>query len=125
MEYTPSLLPEIDAVEVVDLEAVVGNRFNTFMREAATAPCVWVGGEAAENIARLWRQLPPAEPMRCHTPPYGFRFYKDDDLILQASVCWNCNNIFIDSNGQELGYTFDGAHPDSRELLALAKQIMA
>ncbi|KAF3889242.1 MULTISPECIES: hypothetical protein [Nostocales] len=124
MNYDVAQLPEIDAVEIVNLQDVLSNHINSFMQAAASAPCVRVTDETAQSIARLWRQLPFAEQMRCHAPPYGFRFYKDDNLILQASVCWGCNNIFIDMEGRALVYTFDAEHPYSRTLLSLAKHIM-
>jgi hypothetical protein len=125
MEYNTSQLPEIDAVEVVNLRDIMGNRVNTYMKEAVSAPFVRVTGEVAQDIARLWRLLPVAEQMRCHVPSFGLRFYNNDNLHLQASVCWQCNNIFVDIGEQELSYTFDAQHSYSQELLALVKQIMA
>lgn len=124
MEYPVSQLPEVDAVEVVKLRGISGKPVSKYMRESSSTRSVRVVGDVAQNIARLWRQLPFAEQMRCHIPPYGFRFYQNNQLILQASVCWKCNNIHIDMDGQSLRYTFDAQHLYSQELLLIAKQIM-
>ncbi len=119
MDYEVSQLHEIDAVEIVDLRGVLGNRVSTFMREAVAAPFVRLEGEGAQNVARLWRLLPPGEAMRCHVPSIGLRFYRDETLLLQASLCWDCNNIFIDYGSRELFYAFDANSADAQELLRL------
>ncbi|HLO86169.1 MAG TPA: hypothetical protein VK203_14330 [Nostocaceae cyanobacterium] len=89
------------------------------MRIAKNAPFVRVKGETAQQIARLWRQLPPDEQMRCHIPPFGLRFYIGNKLLVQGSVCWQCNNIYVEENGEDLVYEFDAQHPHSQQLLAL------
>lgn len=116
MDYEPSQLPEVDAVELVDLKGLQLNRVSEYMR---IAPFVRVKGETAQQIARLWRQLPPDEQMRCHVPPFGLRFYMGNKLLVQGSVCWSCNNIYVEENGEGLAYEFDGQHPHSQQLLAL------
>ena len=125
MDYEVSLLPEIEAVEIVDLRDVAGNRVSTFMREAADAPFVLLKSEDAQNVARLWRSLPPSEEMRCHVPRFGFRFYRDKNLVLQASVCWQCDNIFIDGAGRESFYAFDAQSAPARELLRFVEKLTA
>lgn len=125
MDAQISQLPEIDAVEIVDLRGVEGNRVSTFMREAAATPCVRLEGEAAQNIARLWRSLPPSEAMRCHVPRYGFRFYHNGTLVLQASVCWRCHNIFIDWQDRESFYAFDAESAQAQELLRIVEEIIS
>ena len=52
--------------------------------------------------------------MRCHNPPFGLRFYTEDGLQRQCSICWRCNNIHGD-----FGYEFDADHAISQKLLAL------
>lgn len=116
MDYEPSQLPEVDAVELVDLKGLQLNRVSEYMR---IAPFVRVKGETAQQIARLWRQLPPDEQMRCHIPPFGLPFYEGNKLLVQGSVCWQCNNISVEENGEDLVYEFDAQHPHSQQLLAL------
>ena len=125
MEYDASELGAVDAVEVVDLRDVLGNRASTFMEEAQSAPCVRVTGETAQKIAQLWHELPDAEQMRCHVPPFGLRFFREEKRVLQASICWHCNNIFIDKDGENLSYKFDGRHQSSQQLFAILQNIMS
>jgi hypothetical protein len=122
MDYEPSQLPDVDAVELVDLRGIKLHQVKEYMR-AKDASHVRVKGETAQQIAYLWRQLPPDEPMRCHLPPFGLRFYAGNKLLVQGSVCWQCNSIWIEENGEDLGYTFDGEHKHSRQLFALLKKI--
>lgn len=124
MEYIPSLLPEVDAVEVVDLRGIIANRINEYMAGGIFAPNVRVTDEKAQLLAHLWRQLSAAGQMRCHIPPFGFRFYHSGALLLQASVCWRCNNIFIKMDEKDLSYQFNGMDANAQELLALANEIM-
>jgi hypothetical protein len=123
MDYQPSQLPDIDAVELVDLEGLQPNRVSEYMKIAKNAPHIHVQGDTAQQIAHLWRQLPPDEQMRCHNPPFGLRFYRGNNLLIQGSVCWECNNIFVEENGENLAYTFDGQHAHSQQLLALLEQL--
>jgi hypothetical protein len=123
MNYNPAQLSSIDAVEIVDLKSVDPDRASDYMKEAVAAPQIRVTDELAQQIASLWRKLPLGEPARCHIPPYGLRFYNGGDLLLQASICWQCNNIFGDEKGNSFGYLFDAEHSYSRELLATCKQI--
>ena len=118
----PSSLPPIDAVEAVDLAGLDPDRVSEYMAAAVNAPRVAVTGSDAERIACLWRGLPEGEQMRCHIPPFGLRFYSRRRLICEASVCWECNNIFGNAGGEHLWYGFDASHEHSRELLAACKR---
>jgi hypothetical protein len=124
MDYQPNQLPAIDIVEIVDLKGLRPNRVSQYMQIAQDVLQVRVEGETAQRLAQLWRQLPPDEPMRCHTPPFGLRFYAGNQLLVQGSVCWRCNNIFIEENGEGSGYSFNGQHEDSQKLYALLRQII-
>jgi hypothetical protein len=117
--YAPSQLPDIDAVELVDFKGLRPNLVSGYMGAAKNAPFVRLKGETAQQIAHLWRHLPPDEQMRCHNPPFGLRFYVDNKLLVQGSVCWECNNIHAEENGENLVYEFDAQHPHSQKLLTL------
>ena len=121
MDYEPSLLPDIDAVELIDLKGIQLHRVKEYMR-AKDTPYVRVIGETAQQIAHLWRQLPPDQQMRCHIPPFGLRFYVGNKLLVQGSICWECNNIWVEENGEDLVYTFDGGHQYSRQLFGLLQK---
>ncbi len=120
--YSPASLPPITVVEVVILSDFDPSRVNEYMREAANTPGVAVSGEAAQIIAFLWRQLPPDETYRCHLPPYGLRFRSGEEIILQASICWQCNNIFGEVGDEEFAYHFNGEAPISKRLFAAIQQ---
>ncbi len=117
--YAPSQLPDIDAVELVDLKGLRPNLVSGYMGAAKNAPFVRIKGETAQQIAHLWRHLPPDEQMHCHNPPFGLRFYVDNKLLVQGSVCWECNNIHAEENGENLVYEFDAQHPHSQKLFTL------
>ena len=121
--YVPSQLPNIDAVELVDLKGLEPNLVSEYMKIAKNALFVRVKGETAQQIAHLWRQLPPEGQMRCHFPPFGLRFYVENKLLVQGSVCWQCNNIHAEQNGENLLYEFDAQHPHSQQLFALLQSL--
>src|SRR5688500_3947979 len=121
----PSSLPPVDAVEVVDLRGIDADRVDRYMEAAASAPMVRVVGIEAERIATLWRALPAGEQSRCHIPPFGLRLYANGALLAQASICWQCNNIFGNAGTEELFFAFDALQPKSRELLAECERIIA
>jgi hypothetical protein len=111
-------LPEIDAVEIVDLEDVEPLRPSGSMSAAAAAPFVRVTGDAAKTIAALWRSLPPGAQARCHIPPFGLRFFVGEKLVAEASLCWECNNVYGETWEGSFAFEFDGKAAPSLELLA-------
>ncbi len=123
MDFSPKQLSEIDAVDVVNLKDVDPDRVSEYMPNAINAPHVQLTDESAQQIANLWRQLPSGAFARCHIPPFGLRFYRDGELQLQASICWQCDNIFGDAQGNGFSCSFDAQHETSQKLLALCKQI--
>ena len=123
--YDPAQLPPVDRVEIVSLirqsigKADPRPRFLDWYSVVASTETI---GEMAKKIAALWRSLPPAEQNRCHIPPYGLRFYAHDVVILECSICWQCNNIHIRTGrGEDTFYTFDASHEKSKSLYALLK----
>jgi hypothetical protein len=122
--FAPSSLPAVDAVEVVNLRGVDPNRVDEFMAAAKDAKYVRLVGDKAQRIAAAWRNLPEGEQARCHIPPFGLRFYAGRELILEASICWQCNNIAGKAGAEGVFFEFDGEHAQSRELLAMLKQAM-
>ena len=109
--FTPASLPEIDAVEIVDLEG-------------RSKPCRKIEGKLAQQIAELWRQLPPDRQMRCHIPAYRLRFYQQGNLIIEGSICWECNNIYASQGEDTFLYEFDATHAISQKLLDTIREIM-
>ncbi len=120
---TLSQLPQIARVEIL----VLGNRgdrrtpVEALQSYFPIQTCVAATADQATQIADLWRQLPPAEQMRCHLPPFGLRFYTAEGMILEASLCWACNNIWAWQQGDRWGYEFDARHATALTLLATLK----
>jgi hypothetical protein len=123
MDFSPTQLSEIDAVDVVNLKGVDVDRVSEYMSNAVDVPHVQIVDELAQQIADLWRHLPSGEQSRCHIPPFGLRFYRNGELQLQASICWECDNIFGDTKGDSFWYAFDSQHQTAQKLLALCKQV--
>jgi hypothetical protein len=124
MNYAPSQLPDIDVVELVDFRGLPPTIVDGSGVIPKNVPYVRIKKETAQKIAYLWRQLPPGEQMRCHYPPFGLRFYMGNKLLVQGSVCWECNNIFAQENGKKMIYEFYAQHPHSRQLFALLQHIV-
>ncbi len=116
-------LPNIDALDVLDL----GGEFPKMLDNLVMSSCVIkVEGELAQQVANLWRQLKPSQSARCHMPPFGLRFYCKGELILQASICWECNNIYLwqKDNPFLFLYGVDLEQPSAKKLFSLLEGIM-
>jgi hypothetical protein len=126
-DYRPSSLPPVHEVIVVSLvderEPEPTATFFDAVRVARTVRVL--DATTAQRAAFLWRRLRPAEQYRCHTPPYGFRFLIDDRLVVEASLCWECNNAFGRDAHGDVHFTFDPSLPAALELLDLAKAAFA
>lgn len=107
----------------MELATIDANHVDQYMQNASDAPRVTLLGAAVLHVADLWRRLPPGDQARCHIPPYGLRFFSDDHLVCEASICWACNNIFGVADGRKIHYAFDAEHSVSQELLAEINRI--
>ena len=131
--YDPALLPQVEKVVILNLGGTLKGTVSNYVSlgELDIKPAfafsiyatVEVEGAEASEIAELWRKLPHAEQMRCHVPPYGLRFYRGGQMILEASVCWRCNNIWTRAENHESVYTFDSSAEVSQRLLARLHEI--
>jgi len=86
---------------------------------------VEVSGKQADAICKLWRTLndEPNQAM-CHSPPYGFRFYRGEKMEYETSMCWKCNNYYGPNDaGKQIWY---GLKKDkqSATLLKLCKKLL-
>lgn len=114
-----------DAIEVVDLSGVLGDAIRDRMTGKVEARRARASAEVAQAIGGLLVALPPAEQMRCHIPPFGLAFLKDDQAIGWASICWKCNNVQGRAGDGPLFYEFDASAQASRDLLRLCKATLA
>lgn len=117
--HNPATLPDTDTIEVVLLNDDYDPAHVTAAIPGRTL--ARLTGEPAQRAARLWRALPSAEQMRCHMPRYALRFYATGVLLLEAALCFECNNISILRKGRREWATFDGQASPAQELLALLR----
>jgi hypothetical protein len=131
-DYIPADFPEVDRVKifVIDGRSSVEPQLET--APVLTTSYKWdflilawatLTGENAEIVADLWRNLPESGSERCHSPRFGLRFYQCEAVLLQASICWECNNIFMQIGDEFSGYDFDSRSSIAQELLAICKQV--
>jgi hypothetical protein len=118
------LLTNVDAVEVVDLEGVRPAPPHDYMAAASKARHVRLDGTDAAAIVTVWNRLPAGRQARCHVPPFGFRFLEEGDVVVEASVCWRCNNVAGKEGDDEFWYEFDAEAPEAVELLERAKKAL-
>lgn len=121
--YDPASLPRVATVEVVDLRKIHGWTFGLGERppRKKAPPSVALPPAAAEEVAALWRRLPPGEQARCHLPAYGLRFRDEETVRCEASLCWECRNIYGKADGTAFEYEFDAEDPVSQDLLAACR----
>lgn len=120
-------LPPVEQVEVLRLGRVRvhGMSIPQDVSRMESDCCVRVEGEAAQTIAALWRQLPPGREERCHIPAFALRFLAGDEVVLEASLCWRCNNIWIIERGARKYASFDANAPVSKQLLQLLEEAVS
>lgn len=117
-----SNLSGIVAIEVVDLAEVDADSVADYMAAARETVGVRMHGNEASALTALWSALPVAEQARCHTPPFGLRFFDVTGLVCEASLCWRCNNTFGRSGDKRFSAEFDGSSKPARDLLAACER---
>jgi hypothetical protein len=120
--YTRNL-PYIDRVELLHLKTK-DDQWNGEILATKV-----LRGTAAQRVASLWRsQTYNLRVSACHNPDYAIKFYVRGKLLMYASVCWGCNNIFMitpnlattqnflggDRRGERLLEVFDSAFRAAR-----------
>jgi hypothetical protein len=58
-----------------------------------------LSGEDLKGFLDVWKNFPvnPTGGSMCHFPVYGLRFYKKEKLMFQTSLCWACENFYVDT----------------------------
>jgi hypothetical protein len=57
----------------------------------------------------------------CHYPIHGLRIYAGDELLLETSICWECNNCYFTYDGES---QWLGIEKDSGDLKKLLNDFM-
>ena len=124
-EYSPYTrnLPTIDKVQLLKLK-LIGDQWNGDILATKV-----LKGADAQKVASLWRRQTYTSALAaCHNPAYAIKFYSQRKLLVYASVCWSCNNIFMitpklartqsfrgyDRRGEQLSEIFDSAFTEVR-----------
>jgi len=83
-------LPSLDRVEV----ELVHVHFETINKVIATKTLV---GPETMDLATIWRNQNYiyGPEVNCHTPGYRIRFYEQDKLLTEATICFHCHNIYF------------------------------
>jgi hypothetical protein len=82
-------------------------------------------GADAESLAALWRSQTFGWEYQamCHSPGYGFRFYRGSSLTFETSVCFHCSNFYVTALGGSHWWGFDSKTAPATSLLARLQQI--
>ena len=85
-----SHLPPIDRIEI----EFVHVRFETIDKVIATKTLT---GAEAQELTNIWRSQNYVYgiEVNCHAPAYRIRFYQKDKLLTEATICFNCHNIYF------------------------------
>jgi hypothetical protein len=112
----------VDRIEIVLLKGVSVSDAQKYLSSPDLAPRMEVPDDLCEVLAELWQQLPKGEQARCHTPPYGLRFFRGKKLLCEASICWACNNIHGHRGNRPFFREFDAKDATSEKLFNLVDE---
>lgn len=120
----PIKLHSIDTVEVLALASRGSVSSGSFLKITSegfpiTMSTIISDALSVNAIVDLWHTLPEYEQDRCHFPPYGLRFISQESIVLEASICWKCNNIWTKSPEKRSSYNFHGASEPAQKLLKI------
>lgn len=60
-------------------------------------------GEACDRLRDAWQSLAfdRLGGAFCHYPAYGIRLYRDNALLFETTICWQCQNFYVPSYDAE------------------------
>jgi hypothetical protein len=112
------------AIDIVILSSSMAKHVTQEMDDWMTKRRVRIEGEELAVVEDMCRKLPIAESMRCHSPPLGLRFYRNEHLFCAFSLCWRCNNAFDEYEGQPIFFFFDGRSVEAVALFSHLQKIV-
>lgn len=130
-DFTIADLASSTAIDIVILSNSTAKRVTQEMDDWMTKRCVRIVGEELAVVEDLCRKLPFAESMRCHTPPLGLRFYRDDNFFVRFQYAGHA--ITLSANSKENRYSSVSMEKAlkrlrysriSRELLVLTRSML-
>jgi hypothetical protein len=112
LPYTRNL-PRIDRVELLQLK-LTGERDQWNGEILATKV---LQGTKAQRVASLWRkQTYTQSDSACHEPGYAIKFYSRRRLLVYATVCWACDNMFFITPELKRTQNFEGGNKLGEQL---------
>lgn len=81
-----------------------------------------LSGTENQRVIRLFRELEPGEPARCHMPPWGLALYEQDALLFTATLCYRCSNAYIYTGPGKVLRAFDPTGPNAADLRQVLQQ---
>ena len=117
-----ALLPRCDKVELFTWQNPELEALGEQEMLKPAEPIRTLEGEAAEEIAALWRtqKLWCLSPMMlCHYPVFGLRLHPQGAPPVELSFCWACGNVyFVESGKANEGCGFEKKGEAARMLRA-------
>lgn len=94
LPYTKNL-PPVDRVKIIKLYSAQRESDDRSRNGQVLADKI-LPAAGARRIASIWRKLKYRPGVSaCHEPAYAVEFYSKGRLLVNASVCWACSNIFF------------------------------
>jgi hypothetical protein len=119
LPYTRNL-PAIDRVELLKLE-LKDDRWNGKIESSKV-----LKGTKAQRVASLWRkQTYNQSDSACHEPAYAIKFYSRRRLLVYATVCWACNNMFFMTPELKRTQNFEGGNKLGEQLYEIFRLAFA
>jgi hypothetical protein len=83
-------LPNADRIEVETLVV----HFEQITKVVATHELT---GEQAQKLMRIWhtQSYVFTGDVMCHQPAYRLRFFRNNELLTEATICFHCHNIYF------------------------------
>ncbi|TWU43586.1 hypothetical protein Poly51_63080 [Rubripirellula tenax] len=62
-----------------------------------------VTGKGCQDLRTAWQALAFDRHggAFCHYPAYGLRFYRDNQLFFETTICWKCRNFYLPTYDNE------------------------
>ncbi len=116
-----------DKLEILELNTSCINVANQILDDEYHESIV-VDYECSEqeiqDFISLWNDLPFSEQSRCHLPPYAIRICYQGKVDFVASICWECDNIYISGSANLNSLIeFNGSSAQAQALLTMCKNI--
>ncbi len=77
-------------------------------------------GDGLRHFLQLWeyQEAEYEAQALCHYPVYGVRLYRNNNLVTETSLCWECQTYYVRVYpGLSKWYGFEAHNSDGKRLL--------